>query len=54
MKVYLTETVFKPGSNGGSLPVGNQRHTEDALPKIADLNKRRRYLAAYCKLFAYK
>ena len=36
------------------MPVGQQRHTEEALPKLADLKKRRHYLAAYCKLFAFR
>ena len=48
-----SENIFSPAI-GGSLPVGQQRHTEEALPKLADLKKRRHYLAAYCKLFAYR
>ena len=53
LKGYLHEHIFAPAI-GGSMPVGQQRHTEEALPKLADLKKRRHYLAAYCKLFAFR
>ena len=53
MKQYLHQHIFAPAI-GGSMPVGQQRHTEEALPKLADLKKRRHYLTAYCKLFAYR
>lgn len=48
-KFFLTKYVFEPAMTGTA-----KNTTESRADKNQDLVKRRRFLAAYCKLFAWK
>ena len=52
MKVYMKEHIFTPAI-GGTTPTASTP-TEEQVPKLNDLHKRRKYLAAFCKLFAFR
>ena len=52
MKEYMKNQIFNPAI-GGTTPA-NSLATEEQVARQNDLHKRRKYLTAFCKLFAFR